>query len=186
MTDDYLPPDQVTIAVRAAHEGIPIASIGRILAAPFSLVHEYLTQALGSGRISTIPKPDWPPVGKWDDRTPSIPRTVDPKDAEFELGKVFRLTRLEGGILMVLLRCDNADKFRLHAVVEEQRNNRQLRPDNSDATDPKIVDVMICKLRKKLRKVDPAVVIETNWGRGYFISPAVKTKIYEILSAAQT
>lgn len=182
MQEEYLPPDHVSIAIRAANEGIPVASIGRILTASFDLVYESLTQALGSGRISTIPKPDWPPSGKWDERNPSVPRTVDPKDAEFELGKIFKLTRLEAGMLMVLLRCENADKTRLHAVVEEQRNNRQLRPDKSDATDPKIVDVMICKLRKKLTLVSKEVEIKTNWGRGYYLTSQVKAKIHEILA----
>ena len=33
--------------------------------------------------------------------------------------------------------------------------------------EPKIIDVFVCKIRKKLRAVDAAVKIRTRWGEGY-------------------
>lgn len=183
--DAALPLDQTIIAVRAANEGIPIAAIGRVLAAPFELVSDTLKVALGSGRIAAIPKPDWPPSQAWDSHLPTIPRSANNDDVEFAVGKVFKLTRLEAGFLMVLLRCDSADKEKLHAVVEDQRQTRHLRPDSSDATDPKMVDVMICKLRKKLRDRCPELTVKTQWGRGYYIEKTIKQKIYEVLEESR-
>src|SRR3954471_23860074 len=38
-----------------------------------------------------------------------------------------------------------------------------------DEPDMKIIDVFICKLRKKLAQAGAAQVIETIWGRGYIV-----------------
>jgi two-component system, cell cycle response regulator CtrA len=54
------------------------------------------------------------------------------------------------------------------------------------ADDPelKIIDVMICKLRKKLTAAGVPDFIETVWGRGVTVRPAVPT-LKECLEAAQ-
>jgi two-component system cell cycle response regulator CtrA len=39
-----------------------------------------------------------------------------------------------------------------------------------DEPNPKIVDVFICKIRRKLIAMGAGDLIETNWGRGYMIS----------------
>lgn len=78
-------------------------------------------------------------------------------------GFIIRLTPLECEMLSVLLinrgrvvgRWDMAE-----AVYDEEAIERMADP-------VKITDVMICKLRKKL----PGL-INTNWGRGYFIDRA--------------
>jgi DNA-binding response OmpR family regulator len=47
-----------------------------------------------------------------------------------------------------------------------------------DVRDPpfeKIVDVLISKLRKKL--VPHGITIETRWGEGHFLSPAMKSRV---------
>jgi len=45
-----------------------------------------------------------------------------------------------------------------------------------DEPDPKIIDVFVCKLRKKLAAAhtDGANCIETVWGRGYLVRPAAE------------
>lgn len=45
----------------------------------------------------------------------------------------------------------------------------------------KILDVFICKLRRKLRSYD--VSIGCKWGIGYFISPEDKAKVRQVLAA---
>jgi hypothetical protein len=50
----------------------------------------------------------------------------------------------------------------LHAVIESRR------PHPKVETEPKIVDVVICKLRKKLEPL--GLRIETVWSCGYFMS----------------
>lgn len=44
-----------------------------------------------------------------------------------------------------------------------------------DEPDQKIVDVFICKLRKKLKRFGLAV--ETQWGRGYYFTAETKGRI---------
>jgi hypothetical protein len=184
--DDPLPHDQAAIATRCANEGVPVAAIGRILCAPFARVHEALSEAMMTGDISTMPKSDWPPAVKWGDRVPACPRSTNPDDMEMLCGRVFNMTRLEAGFLVALMRMEFCDKDKLHAVVEKQRATRQQRPDKMDATDPKIVDVMICKLRKKLRGVNPTFKIGTSWGRGYYIEGDIKAAIQKTLDDYRT
>lgn len=38
-----------------------------------------------------------------------------------------------------------------------------------DEPNPKIIDVFICKIRKKLEAMGAESLIETNWGRGYMV-----------------
>lgn len=170
-------------ASRAANEGIPVAAIARIFQQPFGDVSAHLRIALACGQISQMPKPDWPPGAKWSDRSPTIPRSLHADDIEFHVKKLFRLTKLEVGFMMVLLTHDCADKDRLHGVVEQQRQSRQQRPDTQETTDPKMVDVMICKLRKKLRAVNEQVAIQTSWGKGYFFEPETKRLVSELIGA---
>jgi hypothetical protein len=172
-------PEQIAIANRCAHEGIPMGAIARVLRLPFEVVNALMKIGLAMGSISAIPRADWPPSQHWDARLPSVPRTVSADDVEFGVKQQFRLTNLEAGFLLVLLRYQCAEKEKLHGVIEAQRAARPLRPDDTDGTDPKMVDVMICKLRKKLLAADPALVIYTSWGKGYFLDPAVKELIYQ-------
>lgn len=48
-----------------------------------------------------------------------------------------------------------------------------LRP--NDEPEPKIIDVFICKIRKKVEPL--GLRIETFWGKGYGIAPATKPRI---------
>lgn len=168
----------VPVMVRAANEGIPVAAIARITQRPFDAVVEVLQQAFQHGQIGELPKPDWPPAAKWSDHLPSTPRSANAEDVEFQCRKVFRLTALEAGFMMVLLRCECADKEKLHNVIEQQRTCRSHQPDSMELTDPKMVDVMICKLRKKLREAGFPECIQTSWGKGYYIEPSVKQNIF--------
>lgn len=173
--------DQTTIAARAANEGVPIAAIARIIQQPFDLTSEVLGAALSLGQIGHMPRSDWPPNAPWTFRMPSVPRSANAEDVEFACRRVFGLTSLEAGFMMVLLRYECVDKVRLHNVVEQQRNSRALRPDSAEPTDPKMVDVMICKLRKKLREVDKKFIIVTQWGKGYYFVPEVKQAIFNLI-----
>jgi len=173
-----LPSLHVLIATRAANEGIPVAAIGRILNQPFSLVEDLLKSALGLGHIGQMPKGDWPPSAPWSSRMPTVPRCANAEDIGHACKTNFRLTPLEAAIMVVLLRTEVADKDKLHGVVEQMRQQRQQRPDNPEETDPKIVDVVVCKLRKKLKLIDERFKLTTSWGKGYYFDPKVKELIY--------
>lgn len=180
-TNTGIPVSTATIATRAANEGVPIAAIARIVQMPFESVSQHLQGALACGRICEMPKPDWPPSQSSAARLPSVPRAAHPEDTEFQCKKLFKLTKLEAAFMMVLLRYDVIEKEKLHGVIEEQRAKRPLRPDKQEATDPKMVDVIICKLRKKLKDVDPSLVLTTSWGSGYYFDAAIKQAIFETI-----
>ena len=48
--------------------------------------------------------------------------------------------------------------------------------------DEKIIDVWICKMRKKLAK--QGISIETEWGQGYYLTDETKAKLRSMLSVA--
>lgn len=184
-TDDELPavsqPIQ-DIASRMACEGIPVAAIARALAQPSDLVLGSLKQALHAGSIASIPKFDWPPTSKLEDHIQCHSTEIPEADLIFITRQYFKLSPLEAAFLVMFLRNDHADKDRLHSVVEHQRFTRAQNPDRIEPTDPKMVDVMICKLRKRMKAIDPTFKIETVWGSGYFIEPPVRTAIMSRLA----
>lgn len=166
--------------VRAAAEGVPVRAIARIFCLDYTRVAGTLSRAMDLGQLANLPRPDWTPGST----TPSNSPQMLPADLEFLCRETFRLTNLEAAFLSMLLRCLFAEKEKLHAVVERQRYQRPLRPLEPEITDPKMVDVMICKLRRKLRAVDDKFIIRTSWGKGYFLEQAMKTAIMRRLGVA--
>ena len=110
-------------------------------------------------------------------RLPTIPRTATDDDLQFTCRKTFKMTPLEAVFLVYMLRNERGDKDKLHNLVEAMRFKRASQPDSAETTDPKIVDVMICKLRKKLKNLGWPVAIHTVWGGGYYIDPSLKPDI---------
>jgi DNA-binding response OmpR family regulator len=55
-----------------------------------------------------------------------------------------------------------------------------LGPD-ADVAEEKIIDVFICKLRKKLDPFD--IPVETNWGQGYFMTEASKQRARDLIES---
>jgi hypothetical protein len=175
--EEGLPADLIPIAARAAIEGIPVAAIGRILAHPFEVVVNTLKYQLSVGNIVEIPRADWPPTAKLSDRVPTVARRRSDADVDFACRKILKLTSLEAAFLTTLLKVERADKSTLHQVIEAQRFKRQAQPDAREITDPKMVDVMICKLRKKLVDKGFGNVIVTIWGGGYYVEPDRKAAL---------
>jgi DNA-binding winged helix-turn-helix (wHTH) protein len=172
----------IDIATRMAQEGIPVGAIARVLQRPFEDTIEMLTTQVSYGNIVELPKSDWPPTAKLADHVPSITRKISDHDVMFVCQKMFHLTKLEAGFLVLLLKLEHASKAQLHNVIETQRLERHDRPDSMELTDQKMVDVMICKLRKKLKEIDTQFIITTVWGGGYYIEAPVKEKIYASLA----
>lgn len=44
---------------------------------------------------------------------------------------------------------------------------------------PKALDVVVCRLRKKLRALEPPILIETAWGGGYLMDDANRAMLAE-------
>ena len=90
-------------------------------------------------------------------------------DNDKPLPREWGLTPAEERIVMALTRAEVATKERLLDVVHNGR------PEDEPAI--KIIDVFMCKIRKKLAPYD--VSITTIWGRGYMMPAASKRKIAE-------
>lgn len=56
------------------------------------------------------------------------------------------------------------------------------KPD-ADVAMEKIVDVFVCKLRRKLKPF--GLRIETNWGQGYFMAPDVKAAARKLIEESE-
>jgi len=191
-------PECIAFAVRAAAEGIPVGAIARTLRMPFDRVLLYLQRAKKLGALIELPKSDWPANQSVSERSRSVAplaavvkgpalgpvsgiAALAADEQEFLCRNAFKLTILEAGFLVVLLRCLFAEKEKLHAVIETQRHTRSVRPDRTEPTDPKMVDVMICKLRKKMGAYDPRFIVMTSWGKGYYLTRDVKDIIFQTL-----
>jgi hypothetical protein len=158
------------IATRLAVEGIPVGVIARGLGTPTSGdVYEALSYARNNGVITDIPPPDWPPTARRADRLPAVVAVAQNADLTVSCMRAFKITKLMASFLIVLLKREEADKQVLHRVIEAQRAARTSRPDKTEETDPKMVDVIICNLRKKLKPF--GLIINTLWGYGYYIDP---------------
>jgi hypothetical protein len=185
--EDGLTPFDAAIATRAAIEGIPVFAISRVLRAPAENVYFSLKHALATGSITGLPAPDWPPTGRLGDHLPVGKRVSVAKQDEglvFVCHNLFKLTNVEAAFFVVLMKSDRVSRETLHAVVEEQRHKRAQQP-VTEMTDPKIIDVFICKLRKKLSAVNRAFTILTIWGRGgYYIEQSVKVLLNARLATA--
>jgi hypothetical protein len=169
--EDLGPPlrkEPALIAVRLALEGVPVAAIARGMMYTSSAIRETLQYHLEIGSIVEMPASDWPPTGRRADRMPvflsALPEAVQLNSCQ----RLLTLTRLEAGFMLVLLKRDEADKDTLHYVIETQRALRRSRLNDSETTDPKMVDVVICKLRTKLKP--KGIFIATLWGRGYYLT----------------
>lgn len=82
------------------------------------------------------------------------------------------LTAHETRLLGVLMARRIATKDAIMAGIYRDRG--------VDAPEIKIVDVFICKLRKKIR--DLGLTIETKWGEGYHLTPETKARINDLLA----
>lgn len=82
-------------------------------------------------------------------------------------------TRLESNILLVILRRGRAYREQLHDAVEKNRGN----PD--EPTDKKIVDVVVCKLRKKLTPL--GLNLNTVHSIGYEMTEADRARAWALI-----
>ncbi len=169
------------IAARLAVEGVPVAAIARSLLQPSDLVRETLAEALADGRITEIPRSDWPPTARRTDRLPTSMAREDDGAMQVSCMRAFAITKLMAGFMLVLLKRDEADKNTLHRIIEAQRVERRVRPNDMDETDPKMVDVIICKLRQRLKP--HGISIDTIWGHGYFMSTESRRKAHDMIAA---
>jgi len=163
-TEQEVDPTLAAIAIRLADEGIPVRAIARGVRVPSEDVYELLDYALQEGKILELPKDDWPAGSNRAQRAIYTGTVMENEEILKSLCvRMFKTTRQQSAVLTVLLKRTEVTKTQIHTVLQENR------PLNSDKdTDPKMVDVVICNIRKKLRPFN--IEIETVWGTGYLIS----------------
>lgn len=86
----------------------------------------------------------------------------------------FGLSPSEARLFGFLLKVERANKARLMSALYFQRIDAE--------PEIKIIDVYVCKLRKKLQPY--GIEVSTLWGQGYYLTPAAKARAREILAAA--
>jgi len=177
--DDELRAEFVPVAVRLADEGVPLYAIARSLRAPSDLVRVALHAAKDEGKIVDLPREDWPPNSLRNTRDPVANRKMDDEDTVFNCVRLFKVTRQQASLLSVLIRRNEVSKDMMHQIIEKCRA-----PNKGDQTDPKMVDVVICNLRKRLKPT--GLKIETMWGCGYFMKPDMRARALELIGEYAT
>jgi len=160
---DYRAPVSNHVVIRAADEGIPIRAICRILRRPFDDVQDVVSNARDAGHLISVPAVDWPIGARREDRLPTgkPSRPTDVDGICDELMGAFQLTKSESRLVAALMRHGNVvGKATLHTAIADH---------GLPASNPKIVDVFVCKARKKLSPF--GIEIDTVWGRGYSMGP---------------
>ena len=172
-----------SLIAQGALEGVPIRVIARMAGQPFAQVSERLQEMLSAGEITSVPKPDWTPRVPVSPTGPieRMPADRPEEYYEFHFKRLFRLTRLEAVFLVTLLKHLRVHRMTLHVIIEERRTRRAQPPLRDKPTNVKMSDVVICKLRTKLRATDGRLQIETDWGNGYYIAVPVKRLLFEKL-----
>jgi len=172
-------PSPTAIAVRLADEGIPVRAIARSLHIPSADLYELFKEAVQAGTILELPKDDWPPGTTRHQRSPFNGSPLEDDNAlKCACARFFKCSPLEAVMLAAMLKRNEVTKQQLHHVIEQNRPGDPAR----DETDVKMVDVMICKLRKKLKPHD--IHIETMWGLGYLISARSRDIAIGLLSSS--
>ncbi len=181
---EHSPRSVIETAARLADEGLPIAAIARSLKVPAQDVRDILRDALGEGVIVELPREDWPPGTKRNSFGPALDNFVA-DDANLRLAccRVFGATHQQAIVLATLLKRPEATKDQLHAAVERDRTNAK------NKTHPKLVDVLICHLRRKLKPWaakwygrEDYKIIRTMWGTGYLVDARERIQVVKVLN----
>lgn len=165
------------IAIRMADEGVPLRAIARAVQIPSDDLRLIFQEAKDAGTLLDLPCEDWPVGSNRSSRSQAVATIASTPDEMLDLyvAHVFGATRLEAGILIPLLKRPEARRESIHDFIESRRTGADV------ATEIKMVDVVVHKLRKKLAKF--GVKIVTIWGWGYKMEPDDRKKAIDMLMA---
>ena len=131
------------------------------------------------GVLLEMPRDDWPPGSGRHQRSVFTGTPLEQDSAlKHACARFFKASPIEAAMLGALLKKTEVTKAQLHQVIENNRPSGRDEP-----TEEKIVDVMICKLRKRLKSANETYTVMTVWGSGYYIEPLVQKAILERLAA---
>ncbi len=161
--------------VLLADEGVPVRAIARATKTPSEDVYETLHGAVEEGKLIELPQSDWPPGSLRRYRKPSGQSILNLDDATLRLAcsNVFNMTRLQASVFVALVRRPEITKDQVHSAIESTRSP------TADPTDQKMIDVVICHIRKKIK--DKGITLITRWGQGYSLHHAERDKVLALL-----
>lgn len=167
-----------SIVTQLADEGVPIRAIARSVKMPYGDVSALIDTAIAEGQLLQVPKSDWP-IGKGhsrDNREPQFdPFTGVSEDAfDLTLIRLFRVTKLQCSLLAPLLRRKEVTRNAMHETIERRRKP------GAPPTEEKLVDVVICNLRKKLKPF--GLEIKTIWSQGYYMDAEHRAKVRDMIN----
>ena len=176
LPEDILPAELVPFAERLADEGVPVRALARVFKYSTDAIREAVNEAIYKGRIVQMPKDDWPVGQSRDDRMPSFIRAnrMDDENLVFACIRLFKVTRLQASLLAILINRNEVSKDTMHQIIESRR------APGKEETDPKMVDVVICHLRKRLKPFN--LKINTLWACGYYMEPVQRKEILEMVN----
>ena len=151
--------------INLAYEGVPRRAIARALQLPANEVGEVVADAVARGIIVEPSESEWPQGS----RAPRHPAFAGPPIDEGTLlaaAQSLALTKTQAALFLALVRRKFCTNEILHGIVESRRR--------STPTDRKIVSVMICSIRKRLRG---RYTIQTVQGSGYLMTAARRPSI---------
>lgn len=161
--------------VHLADEGVPVRAIARATHTPSEDVYEVLKDAVGEGKLIELPQNDWPPGTLRRYRKPSGQSILNMDDAVLRLAcsNVFDMTRLQAAVFVAIIRRPEITKDQVHTAIEATRSP------TCDPTDQKMIDVVICHIRKKIK--DHGITLITRWGQGYSLAQPERDKVLALL-----
>lgn len=166
------------VAIRLAGEEVPVRVIARSLQTPADEIRDILHDAVANGRIIRVPRDDWHPHPRGQQAPVSITAKMEDEDLVLNCKRRFKVTGLQASFLALLIKKNEVRKDTLHQRVEARRSAGK-----NEATDPKIVDVVICNLRKKVGlKTEWKFDIKTLWGSGYYMEPESRERAQKAIA----
>lgn len=165
------------ILISLADEGVPIQAISRATKTPCDIVRETLQLALEAGDLLEKPADDWQPGTARGSRAQMTPDYAQIAERTALTGciRLFKVTRVQACLLDALIRRKEVTRETLHNLIERNRLDHA----HPDETDIKMVDVVICHIRKKLKPF--GFEIKTLWSTGYFIDADQRKTMQDML-----
>ena len=170
--DELVATPNELLIIALADEGIPLRAISRALAVSSTEVYDLVQEAIEAGKLVERPKDDWPPHTRLQ-RTPQFIRSLDDDTKLFSCMNLFKISRTQAVVLLALMARPYAPRPYLHLALQ------QFRHDTAHETEIKMVDVVVCHLRKRLKAFD--ITIETVWGAGYHLTEESRDTIQNAL-----
>ena len=153
--------------INLAYEGVPQRAIARALQLPANEVGEVVAEAVARGIIAEASEPEWP-QGSCAPRHPAFAGPPIDEGTLLAAAQSLALTKTQAALFLALVRRKFCTTEILHNIIESRRWA------HSTPTDHKIVTVMICNIRKRLRG---RYTIQTVQGSGYLMTAARRPSI---------